>query len=113
MDHGYSIYELIDKASDCLKSHFKVYDHIGLLVGPGNNGADALSLGIKLSNMEKMSNFIMLVIIISFHQGISSILICVRIIIFLLYSSVKVRWLLFRKVFKILKSSEMVFLALV
>lgn len=53
MDHGYSIYELIDKASDCLKSHFKVYDHIGLLVGPGNNGADALSLGIKLSNMGK------------------------------------------------------------
>ena len=53
MDHGYSIYELVDKASDCLKKHFMDYDQIGLLVGPGNNGADALSLGIKLANEGK------------------------------------------------------------
>ncbi|MFR7591137.1 MAG: NAD(P)H-hydrate dehydratase [Longibaculum sp.] len=49
LEHGYSIVELVDKASDCLLKHMhgKKYS---LLCGPGNNGADGLSLAIKLAN---------------------------------------------------------------
>lgn len=48
LDHGYTIEELIDKASDCLFPHFAKYDHIAIFAGPGNNGADGLSLALKL-----------------------------------------------------------------
>lgn len=53
LDHGYTIQELIDKASDCLFAHFVNYDSIGLFIGPGNNGADGLSLAVKLTDAGK------------------------------------------------------------
>lgn len=48
LDHGYTIEQLIDKASDCLLPHFVDYSHVAIMVGPGNNGADGLSLALKL-----------------------------------------------------------------
>lgn len=48
LDEGYSIEELVDKASDCLLKHFQTYEKIMIVCGPGNNGADGISLGIKL-----------------------------------------------------------------
>ncbi|MEG0368222.1 MAG: NAD(P)H-hydrate dehydratase, partial [Coprobacillus sp.] len=45
---GYTIEMLVDKASDCLLKHMLSYQHIALLCGPGNNGADGLSLALKL-----------------------------------------------------------------
>lgn len=48
LDYGYSIEQLVDKASDCLLKHFDKYQHIMIVCGPGNNGADGISLGIKL-----------------------------------------------------------------
>lgn len=48
LDYGYSIEELVDKASDCLVKHFEKYERVMIVCGPGNNGADGLSLGIKL-----------------------------------------------------------------
>lgn len=47
LDHGYTILELVDKASDCLIKHMN-FQKISILCGPGNNGADGLSLAIKL-----------------------------------------------------------------
>ena len=47
LNHGYQINELVDKASDCLIKHMHG-QHYCLLCGPGNNGADGLSLAIKL-----------------------------------------------------------------
>lgn len=51
--HGYTIEELIDYASDCLLPHFKEYKSIGILAGPGNNGADGLSLAYKLHQLHR------------------------------------------------------------
>ena len=48
LDYGYSIEQLVDKASDCLLKHFDKYQCIMIVCGPGNNGADGISLGIKL-----------------------------------------------------------------
>jgi yjeF C-terminal region, hydroxyethylthiazole kinase-related/yjeF N-terminal region len=48
LNQGYSIEELVDKASDCLLKYMLSYQHIGIFCGPGNNGADGLSLAIKL-----------------------------------------------------------------
>ena len=48
LDYGYSIEELVDKASDCLIKHFHHYRKVMIVCGPGNNGADGISLGIKL-----------------------------------------------------------------
>ena len=48
LDYGYSIEQLVDKASDCLFKHFDKYQRIMIVCGPGNNGADGISLGIKL-----------------------------------------------------------------
>ncbi len=45
---GYSIEELVDKASNAILPHCKDYNNIVIVCGPGNNGADGLSLGIKL-----------------------------------------------------------------
>jgi len=50
---GYSIEELVDKASDCLLKHIEHYQNICLFCGPGNNGADGLSLAIKLFHQQK------------------------------------------------------------
>ena len=51
--HGYTIEQLIDYASDALLKHISSYEHIGILVGPGNNGADGLSLALKLDQLDK------------------------------------------------------------
>lgn len=53
LDEGYSIEELVDKASDCLFKYFQTYEKIIIICGPGNNGADGISLGIKLFECEK------------------------------------------------------------
>ena len=53
LDYGYSIEELVDKASDCLIKHFHHYRKVMIVCGPGNNGADGISLGIKLFNEGK------------------------------------------------------------
>lgn len=50
---GYSIEELVDKASDCLLKYIQKYQSIALICGPGNNGADGLSLAIKLNQLHK------------------------------------------------------------
>lgn len=57
LNEGYSIEELVDKASDCLIKYFGSYEHIVILCGPGNNGADGLSLGIKLAYQKKEVSF--------------------------------------------------------
>ena len=53
LNYGYTIEELVDKASDCLFKHVSSYQRICLLCGPGNNGADGLSLALKLNNIQK------------------------------------------------------------
>ncbi|MFQ9073193.1 MAG: hypothetical protein ACLR43_11080 [Faecalibacillus faecis] len=35
MDYGYSIEQLVDKASDCLLKHFDEYQCIMIVCGPG------------------------------------------------------------------------------
>ncbi len=52
LDKGYSIEELVDKASDVLLKYMKKNTY-ALFCGPGNNGADGLSLAIKLYNQSK------------------------------------------------------------
>lgn len=47
---GYSVEQLIDLASDCLYKHFSQYHNIAILVGPGNNGGDGLSLGLQIGS---------------------------------------------------------------
>jgi len=47
LEKGYSIEELVNKASDCLLKHMH-YQHVAIICGPGNNGADGLSLALKL-----------------------------------------------------------------
>ena len=53
LDSGYSIEELVDKASDCLIKHMTSYKSIAIFCGPGNNGADGLSLALKLYEQGK------------------------------------------------------------
>ena len=48
LNEGYSIEELVDKASNAILPHCLGYNNIVIVCGPGNNGADGLSLGIKL-----------------------------------------------------------------
>lgn len=48
LNEGYKIEELVDKASDVILPHCLKYSHIIIICGPGNNGADGISLGIKL-----------------------------------------------------------------
>ena len=47
LKHGYTIEQLVDKASDCLLKHIHG-ESFSIVCGPGNNGADGLSLAIKL-----------------------------------------------------------------
>ena len=35
LDYGYSIEQLVDKASDCLFKHFDKYQRIMIVCGPG------------------------------------------------------------------------------
>lgn len=53
LEEGYSIIDLVDKASDCLFKYIHNYQSISFLCGPGNNGADGLSLAIKLYHEQK------------------------------------------------------------
>ncbi len=53
LDYGYTIEELVDKASDALLPYFLEYQVPIIMCGPGNNGADGISLGIKLYNRGK------------------------------------------------------------
>ena len=53
LDYGYTIEELVDKASDCLVKHFEDLDNICLVCGIGNNGADGYSLAEKLYDLDK------------------------------------------------------------
>ena len=49
---GYTILELVDKASDCLMKHMFHHNYV-IFCGPGNNGADGLSLACKLHQKNK------------------------------------------------------------
>ena len=69
INNGYSIIELVDKASDCLLKHMN-YSSYSLLCGPGNNGADGLSLALKLMKQGKKSMFISLKIKIIYQKPI-------------------------------------------
>lgn len=53
LNEGYSIEELVDKASNAILGHCMNYNNIVIVCGPGNNGADGLSLGIKLHIRER------------------------------------------------------------
>lgn len=53
LDLGFSIEELVDKASDCLLKHFLDLDNICFVCGIGNNGADGYSLAEKLYDLNK------------------------------------------------------------
>lgn len=53
LDNGYSIEELVDKASDVILPHCSQYNNIVIMCGPGNNGADGIALGIKLTHLRK------------------------------------------------------------
>jgi len=53
LNHGYTIEELVDKASDCLVKHFVDLDKICIVCGIGNNGADGYSLAEKLYDLHK------------------------------------------------------------
>lgn len=48
LKEGYLVENLVDKASNAILPHCKDYNNIVIVCGPGNNGADGLSLGIKL-----------------------------------------------------------------
>ena len=52
LEQGYTIEELVDKASDCLYKHMSGRS-FAIVCGPGNNGADGLSLAIKLFQQKK------------------------------------------------------------
>lgn len=52
LKHGYTIEQLVDKASDCLLKHIQG-ESFSIVCGPGNNGADGLSLAIKLYQQKK------------------------------------------------------------
>lgn len=53
LNEGYSIEELVDKASNAILGYCMNYNNIVIVCGPGNNGADGLSLGIKLHIRER------------------------------------------------------------
>lgn len=53
LDSNYQIEELVDKASDCLLKHLRGYQKYVVVCGPGNNGADGISLSIKLFQEDK------------------------------------------------------------
>lgn len=53
LENGYTLEELVDKASHQLLKYFKDYHSVSILCGPGNNGADGLSLAYKLRKLNK------------------------------------------------------------
>ncbi len=57
LDQGNTIEELVDLASDALYKHLHGHQSYAFLIGPGNNGADGLSLGLKLARDKKEVQF--------------------------------------------------------
>lgn len=57
LEQGNRIEELVDLASDALYRHLDQYQSYAFLIGPGNNGADGLSLGLKLALNKKEVQF--------------------------------------------------------
>ena len=53
LDNGYSIIELVDLASDCLLEECQSFNNYVIVCGTGNNGADGLSLALKLHQLHK------------------------------------------------------------
>ena len=49
----YTIEELVDKAAECVLEEIMDKDHICVVCGRGNNGADGYALALKLSKMKK------------------------------------------------------------
>ncbi len=84
LDNGYTILELVDKASQCLLKHMNG-EYFSLLCGPGNNGADGLSLAIKLNNLGKKVDVYILRIKITYPKPIDIIWICVMNMVFMLF----------------------------
>lgn len=57
LEANHKIEELVDLASDALYRHLDQYQSYAFLIGPGNNGADGLSLGLKLALNKKEVQF--------------------------------------------------------
>lgn len=53
LEEGYTIEELVDKASNVLLLHCNEYNRVVIVSGPGNNGADGISLALKLKERNK------------------------------------------------------------
>ena len=57
----YTIEQLVDKASDCLVEEVSKFNHVTIVCGNGNNGADGYSLALKVNakvfpcKLDKMS----------------------------------------------------------
>ena len=49
----YTIEELVDKAAECVLEEILDKDHICVVCGRGNNGADGYALALKLLKMKK------------------------------------------------------------
>lgn len=60
LEQGYTIEELVEKASDCLYKHVSGHS-FAIVCAPGNNGADGLSLAIKLFQQKKKFMFLSLI----------------------------------------------------
>lgn len=54
LEEGYTIEELVDKASDAVLTYCHDYQKVVIVCGPGNNGADGLSLALKLKQVGKI-----------------------------------------------------------
>ncbi|MFV0395973.1 MAG: NAD(P)H-hydrate dehydratase [Coprobacillaceae bacterium] len=60
LEEGYTIETLVDKASDCLLTHCTSYENIVIVSGTGNNGADGVSLAIKLHELKKQVTLLLI-----------------------------------------------------
>lgn len=60
LKEGYSIIELVDKASDAIMKHIPDFNHMLICCGSGNNGADGLAVAYKLRKLNKKVDVILL-----------------------------------------------------